>query len=153
MILLPFIIKADVTFITENAPPYNFKNDKNVGDYSIEGRRKNAERIRELCLWLDLQNIDVVCCILSIFDETNQWNRKSYSNYFEVFLDVPFNELVDRSSKNLYRDAQKGKINNVVGVDIEFNKPKNPDLILSNTKPYKNVNELASTIYHAVSGK
>ena len=43
-----------------------FKNDRHAGDYSVEGRGKNAERIRALCEWLDRQDIDVVCCILSI---------------------------------------------------------------------------------------
>ena len=48
----------------------------NTGDdpYSIEGRKINADRISNLCLWLDKQEINVVCCILSVFEDSRRWN-------------------------------------------------------------------------------
>ena len=58
-----------------------------------QDRRRNAERICRLCRFLDAQGIDVVCAILSLFHESQEWNRKHYSRYFEVYLDVPMDEL------------------------------------------------------------
>ena len=40
--------------------------------------------------------------------------------------------LKKRDYKKLYKNALSGKIKNVVGVDIKFIKPKNPDLIIDN---------------------
>ena len=44
-----------------------FKHNSGDDPYSIEGRKINADRISNLCLWLDKQEINVVCCILSVF--------------------------------------------------------------------------------------
>ena len=123
-----------------------FKHDRRVVDYTIEGRRKNADRIREICAWLDRQGIDVVCCILSIFPESLKWNHKNYSRYFEVFVDAPFDDLVKRNPKNLYLLAMNGKIKNVVGVDIEFNPPISPDMIVHNERPFKKPDDIAQEI-------
>ena len=43
-------------------------------------------------------------------------------------------ELIRRDKKGLYSSALAGKINNVVGVDIDFDMPKQPFLSLDNTK-------------------
>jgi cytidine diphosphoramidate kinase len=130
-----------------------FKNDNHAGDYSLEGRRMNAERIREMCLWLDKQGIDVICCILSIFEENHLWNRENYSQYFEVFVDAPFDELVARNPKNLYRQAQQGIIKNVVGVDIAFNKPVSPDMSIMNSQPYRQPSYIAIEIAKSLQEK
>lgn len=103
-------------------------------DYSVGARRKNAEFIVKLCQWLDSQNINVVCNILCIFDEILIQNRVIYSNYFEIFLDVPFETLVKEDSKGIYASAIKGESSNVVGVDIEFAQPGMPDIRIINDR-------------------
>jgi adenylylsulfate kinase len=105
-----------------------FKHNRGSAPYSIEGRRQNAERIQALCKWLDNQGINVVCCILSVFEESREWNRKNYSDYFEVFVDTPMDVLKTR--REMYSKAEKGDMNNVVGIDIPFPPPKSPDLVI-----------------------
>ncbi len=111
-----------------------FSNENYSRDYTLKGRRLNAERISRLCLWLDNYNINIVASVLSVFPDMQDWNRKNFKKYFQVFLDVPMNILVKRDTKNLYKEALSGKIKNVVGVDIDFPKPKNSNLILTQTK-------------------
>ena len=127
-----------------------FGNDREAKDYSIEGRKKNAERIRELCAWLDREGIDVVCCILSIFAEHQEDNRKLFSDYFEVFVSAPFETLVERNPKNLYRLAMEGKERHVVGIDIEFVPPVNPDTVIENIEPFRDVVLIARDIREAM---
>ena len=86
-----------------------FKQDQEENSHTIDGRRKNAERICELCAWLDRQSINVVCSILSIFENSQEWNRKNYSKYFEVFISVPMDTLLKRETKNLYKLANLEK--------------------------------------------
>ena len=38
--------------------------------YTFEDRKQNAERISQLCKFLDDQGINVVCAILSLFPES-----------------------------------------------------------------------------------
>ena len=110
-----------------------FKQDQGPEAYSIEGRAANALRIAELCAWLDKQQINVVCAILSIFEDTRRWNRMTYSKYFEVYIAVPLEVLIQRDVKNLYRPAMRGETKNVVGVDIPFVPPEAPDWIFDNS--------------------
>ena len=66
--------------------------------------------------------------------------------YFEVFIDVPLEILVKRDFKNLYKKALKGKVKNVVGVDIPFKYPKSPNLILDNSKSKNQIKNLVELI-------
>jgi len=109
-----------------------FNHDRGPHCYTVEGRRQNAERIAEICAWLDRQEINVVCCILSIFRDIERRNRQIYSRYFEVFIDAPLDTVIRRDIKNLYGPALRGETNNVVGVDIEFKPPVNPDMVIDN---------------------
>ncbi len=119
-----------------------------VGDdlgHSLEERRRNADRFCRLCGLLDEQGINAVCAILSVFHDSQRWNRAHFRHYFEVLLEVPFDELVRRDRKGLYRSALAGETHDVVGVDIEFPRPCRPDLVLENGGE-RSVREVARTI-------
>lgn len=102
--------------------------------HDIEGRYKNAHRISHLTRLLDAQGINVIAAVLSIFLEWQKWNRENFSSYFEVFLDTSMETILSRDSKGLYKKAMSGKQKNVVGVDIAFPKPPNPDLVIQDGK-------------------
>ena len=102
--------------------------------YSMEERLLNAHRICQLGKFLDDQGINVVCSILSIFPETREWNRKNVRDYYEVFIDVPIEMLVERDSKGIYGKYNRGEISEVVGMDINFPIPDKVDLVIKNTK-------------------
>jgi len=123
-----------------------FHHNKDLLAYTVEGRYENARRIHEICRWLDSQGINVVCCILAIFDDILMKNRAVYASYFEVYIQVPFAVLQIRDTKNLYAPALAGKTKNVVGVDISFPEPKNPDMLLDNSKPGVNHSKTAYNI-------
>ena len=99
--------------------------------HDVKGRRKNALLIERLCTMLDAQGIHVVAAVLSIFPEYRQRNRATFSQYFEVFLDVPLDVLKKRDPKEIYAKAERGEIRNVVGIDIPFPRPADSDMIIS----------------------
>lgn len=100
--------------------------------YSMEDRLTNARRICQLGKLLDDQGVHVVCAILSLFPETRDWNRANLKNYYEVFIDTPMQDLTQRDSKGIYSRFLKGEIREVAGMDIEFPRPENADLIINN---------------------
>jgi cytidine diphosphoramidate kinase len=112
-----------------------FRQDTQAADYSLTGRRLNAERILELCAWLDAQDINVVCSILSIFPDLRLRNRERFQHYFEVYLNPPLQTLVDRDTKGLYKRALAGEMNDMVGVDIPFPPPTAADLEIDTSLP------------------
>lgn len=101
--------------------------------YSVESRHKIAWSYHNLCIWLDRQGMNVVCCTIMNFQDVLDENRKQLSNYFEVYMQVPFEVLQRRDKKNLYASALKGETKNVVGVDIEYHPPTHPDMVFDNS--------------------
>jgi len=101
-------------------------------DYSAEGRRKYAESARNLLKLLTSQNINIICCVVGMMDSVRDWNRANIPNYFEIYLKVPLDILIKRDQKNLYSRALKGELSNVVGIDIEAEEPKSPDMLIDN---------------------
>ena len=120
-----------------------FRNDV---DHTVEGRRKNAERISHTCRMLDRQGIHVIAAVLSIFPEWQQWNRDTFSDYFEVYLDVPLETLEARDVKGLYASARAGRIPDVVGIDIPFLAPPRPDLVIDAARQAEGVEPCVARI-------
>lgn len=130
-----------------------FAHDRSPDAYTVEERRRNAERICELCAWLDRQGINVVCCILSLFEESRDWNRRTYSKYFEVYIDVPMDVLARREVKGLYAAAKRGELHDVVGLDIPFTPPSRPDYIFDNRTDNPDFHRVAREILTAAQHK
>ena len=129
-----------------------FRHDQKTSDYSIEGRRHNAERIRDLCLWLDNQNINVVCCILCIFPDILKENRTLFEKYYEVYVHAPFEVLEERDTKGLYAAARDGSIDNLVGVQIPFPEPTASNIKI-NTSDDESVESIKNRIVKELEGK
>lgn len=120
-----------------------FKNDV---DHTIEGRRRNAERLSALSKFLANEGIHVVAAVLSIFPEWQDWNRENIKGYCEIYLKVSMDTLLKREIKNLYGAALKGEIKNVVGIDIPFPEPVKSDLVLNNELGRKDMSEFVDQI-------
>lgn len=101
-------------------------------DYSYYGRMSLSIKYSKLCKMLSDQGIDVICCTISMFDECRSWNRENISNYKEIYLKVSIDELIKRDQKELYTKALRKEIKNVMGIDIDFEEPKHPDLLIEN---------------------
>lgn len=97
-------------------------------------RLENAYRIARMCKFLVSQNIIVICATMSLYAQIHDFNRENIENYFEVFVDCEMDELIRRDQKALYSRAMAGEISNVVGIDLSYDKPKNADLIIDNSK-------------------
>ena len=95
--------------------------------YTQEERLRWAGRIFRVCKLLSDQGIDVVCCSIAMFDTVRRWNRENIPNYKEIYIRVKKETLIRRNQKGLYTSGS-----NVVGVDLPFDEPKSPDLILQN---------------------
>ena len=102
----------------------------NTYGYTIEERKKLAMSYAKLCKMLSDQGMKVICCTISMFDEVRQWNREHIPYYKEIYVRVPLQVLKARNQKGLYNDIAKKE--DVVGLNIEMEEPKTPDLIIDN---------------------
>lgn len=113
--------------------------------YTHEERLRWAGRIFRVCKLLSDQGIDVVCCSIAMFDSIRRWNRENIPNYKEIYVRVTKETLLQRNQKGLYTAGC-----NVVGVDLPFDEPKQPDLIVQNDgdrTPLEQVEEIERVFY------
>ena len=96
--------------------------------YTREERIALAMRYSRFCKLLTDQGFDVVIAVIGLFHEIQNWNRDNISGYYEIFIDTPIEELKKRDPKNLYKKYDQGEINNIAGLDLKVDFPKNPDL-------------------------
>lgn len=118
--------------------------------YSHEDREKNARRFSHFCRWLDQQGIHMICSVLSNFPHWQKWNRQNFRQYFEISLEVPMDVLESRDPKNLYARARAGEIVNVVGVDIPYVPPGQPDLRLNSGGESDGIDSMVPYILEAL---
>lgn len=112
---------------------------KIVGDelgYTESDRRKRAVRYAQICKVLTDQGMVVICCTIAMYDEVRDWNRKNNKGYVEIFLDVGMDVLKKRDQKGLYSKVEKGEIENVLGIDMQVEFPKIPDIVINNDGRY-----------------
>lgn len=103
----------------------------NVG-HGREDRLKLSMCYSRLCRLLSEQGIDVVCATVSLFHEVRNWNRRHLRKYKEIYVRAPLDVLIKRDQKALYSRALSGANNDVVGMDLPFEEPRNPDVVLDN---------------------
>jgi len=125
-------LKPNVVYLDGDTLRAVFGNDKG---HSPEDRRSLALSYSRLCKMLAEQGIEVVCATISLFREVHEQNRQGIENYIEVSVDCELEELQRRDQKGLYSKAARGEIRNVMGVDLPYEKPESPDLIIDNTEP------------------
>lgn len=118
--------------------------------YARDDRYANAWRISRLCGYLDRQGIDVVCAILSCFQEHRDWCRSNFSRYFEIAIDVNLPTLRSRDQKGLYSGALNGTIRNVVGIDLPYDLPSKADMVIENSESLTEFSTVVGRIINAL---
>jgi adenylylsulfate kinase-like enzyme len=105
-------------------------------------------RIQRLAMFLARQEVRVIVTALYANPDLLRWNRSNLPGYFEVYVNTPLATAEGRDTKGLYSKARSGDLLNVVGIDIPWHEPQNPDMIVNSvgTTPA----ELAWKIIEAV---
>jgi len=103
--------------------------------YREEDRIVQIKRLQNVAKMLSDQGLIVLVAALYANPELLGWNRENLTEYFEVYLEASLDTLRRRDTKGLYVKAESGEIENVVGVDIVWQIPKCPDLIINTDNP------------------
>ncbi len=101
--------------------------DNDLG-YSRQDRVANIKRIILAAHLLSQNDVITIVCNISPFEELRQFARKKIKNYNEIFLNKDFEKSQIEDVKNMYKD-NAGKTD-IIGKDIQFDIPRNSDLII-----------------------
>ena len=106
-------------------------NIKGKTTYSKKNREKIGLIYSKFANYIAKQGNFVIVSVMALNNSTFIWNEKNIKNYFEVYLNVPNQELIKRDPKGIYKSYSKGKIKNISGFDISFDEPKKSHLKLN----------------------
>ena len=115
-------------------------------------RLTNAMRISRLAKLLAEQGFLVVVPTMSLFQEVHRWNRDHLPNYLEVWIQVRLEILQQRDARGLYSRASRGEVENVVGVHVDYDEPREAHLILQNESDEAGLDQLVEQVLQRVAG-
>lgn len=103
--------------------------------HTLDDRRINSLRLVKLSKFLSDQELNVICCVVSLFPAHRKELRNSVNDkYKEVFIDTDMSVLRLRDPKGIYKQFDEGNIRSVAGLDIEFPRPAKADIYIENNQ-------------------
>ena len=117
--------------------------------YEPSDRLENAKRISRMCIFLASQNINVICSTMSLYKEIHNINRAKIDNYIEVLIDCDIDELIRRDQKGLYSKTVNNPDEQVIGMNLTYDKPTLCELTIDNNQQDK-LQEKANKILELV---
>lgn len=105
--------------------------DNDLG-YSKEDRILNIKRIILSAYMLEQNGIIPIICNISPFEEVRKMARVKFHDYHEIYLSKDINIAKKDDIKGIYKNHIAKTA--VVGLDIEFEIPKNYDLKINTDK-------------------
>ena len=109
--------------------------------YTKKDRLENAKKFYGLYKLITDQGINVIFCVVSMFDAVRSWNKKFINNYIEIYIKTELKKIIQQNKKETYFNNKK----NVVGIDIKPELPKNPDITITNDFK-KNTKEISKIL-------
>jgi len=120
-------------------------NSESMSKYDTESRLKNAHTYSALARSLIKQFDYIIFSTISMFEEVYITNRKTFKNYFEVYLNVPYAERSSRDPKGLYKSVGAGTSNVFFDDSLKVDIPTEAHFI-HNFSPNDNAYDVAQMI-------
>jgi len=105
---------------------------KDLG-FSLTDRSENIRRAAEVCKLLNNAGVMVLASFIAPLRQHRLLIKKTVEThkYLEIFVNTSLKTCKKRDVKQLYKRAEKGEIKNMTGIDAPYEKPINPDFIIS----------------------
>ncbi len=98
--------------------------------FSKEDRDINVRRIGWVAGLLSRHGVGVVTAAISPYAAVRDEVRAMTTNFVEIYVDAPMEEVRRRDVKGLYARADRGEIPNFTGVSDPYEPPDDPELHL-----------------------
>lgn len=97
-------------------------------------RRENVRRIGEVAQLFSKAGLMAICSCISPSVQSRESIRHAHQvaniPFIEVYVATPLSQCERWDNKGLYARARKGGLPDMVGIDMPYEAPKNPELIL-----------------------
>ena len=89
------------------------------------GRKNIGLFYSKLAKHLAKQNFIVIMSVMALQREVQNWNKVNIPHFYDVMLMCQLRIKVKRP-KGIYKKYSEGKIKNLYGLDLQYDKPKKP---------------------------
>lgn len=96
--------------------------------YTTQARMEGAWSLFPKCKKLTDEGNNVVCCTISLYAEPKAWGKANIEHFKEIYVKAGWETLRARNPKGLYSPGRR----NVVGVDLPYDEPESPDVVIQN---------------------
>jgi adenylylsulfate kinase len=101
--------------------------------YSLEDRNAHMKRVVDLCKTTIEKGISCIACVASPTESSREYARQKLEKVIVVYAKCPIEVCEKRDVKGHYKKAKRKEkgFENFLGVNLKFEEPKNPDIILN----------------------
>lgn len=89
----------------------------------------HARKVIFLCKLLQQNSIVSIVSAVSPHKEIRDFIRHEIGNFVEVYIKCSLDTCIKRDCKGLYKKAINGKMHNLIGLQIPYEEPVNPEVI------------------------
>ncbi len=109
--------------------------NKDLG-FTEADRVENIRRVAEVAKLMADAGLIVLVSFISPFRAERRMARElmAAGEFFEIYVNTPFEICAERDPKGLYKRALAGEIRNFTGLDSPYEPPENPELVIDTTK-------------------
>ena len=104
-------------------------NIKNSIFFTYKKRKTLGLKYVKLCKEFVEKDKFVIIAAMALIKDV-QVEYKKIKNNMDIFLDVPIKELKKRDPKKLYKKYYNGEVKNMAGLDLKYDIPKKPTLLV-----------------------
>lgn len=102
--------------------------------YTKKDRDEQIRRGANVCYLVSKSNVLNISCTNSATKNERRYARNLIKNFVEVYVKCPISVCEKRDVKGYYRLVRDGKLKNFVGIDIKYEEPEFPDIVLETDK-------------------
>lgn len=102
--------------------------------YTREERIAITKQIAYAADMIAKKGIDVIVCNIAGSYSVRDWLRRKWKRYIQIFLDADIKDCMNNDPKGVYKRALKSKTPYCYGIDVPYERPRNPDVVVY---PYK----------------
>lgn len=101
----------------------------NLG-FSLEARDENTKRLAWMGKMLSRHGVNVVIAAVATLRKFRDRAREMCPHFVEVYVKCPLEVCQERDPKGLYARRARGEINDVDGIDIPYEEPLHPEVVI-----------------------
>lgn len=107
--------------------------------YKKEERDIHITRVANVSYLITKNDVICIVCVISPTKRIRDFARTTIKNFIEVYTKCPISVCMKRDIKGHYKKVKNGEIKDFVGINIPYEEPEKPEIILETHK--ESVNE------------